>query len=650
MDFYKKYIRILIVDDDVSFIHTLSNMLGDLGYSASVAFSPLEAEVLIRQQPFHIVFADCLMPEMDGYSFAQKIEKDFGSSIKILLMSGVFNTQDINYMEHKNILSMIKKPIDKDVLKKEVELAVNSIIQPPKEQDLTALLCDSSVSLKKDIYKKFNEVKYLNEGSILLLAFYLLYSKSEISLSLSDEKYSIDIGFSSGNIVSFSEQDRSRVISYFSQKNILKEEELSSFLDVNGTENLHILITNGLVSPHRYIQYVKDGVEWGIKHFSKKTRVQIQLKQNTLFEDVDIEQDVEVSLKAVQFIQSMTQFVETDLSIHFLKGMMNSLKEYQLTVDNSRRKAWRKYVILPFQFVYDQINDLKLPISLNHLLKMYPNEQNIVYRAVFWMLSQKIITLKQDKLAQLSLVYIQRYQSLYKIIRGMDLEQIFKFFGCANTSDFNHIKKTFSSYTEHNHVDLFSQYSKEVQGWVSQCHQIVINAYNTIGDSQQMKNYQNKKQMKEAKDVIEVESLKKEVQLLVQYTKHEEALKLSQKIQAQKNIAEDIRNEMFLWDTIIEIEQSAFSLSGKRLELLSEQIQSAVYQSSVPMYIYYYVSGLLEMCESNDERAQFFFQKSLKENSHFNLAKIKQLTLKGKIGKTQFLNIGKLMEKKKKSA
>lgn len=650
MDFYKKHIRILIVDDDVSFIHTLSNMLGDLGYSASVAFSPLEAEILIRQQPFHIVFADCLMPEIDGYSFAKKIEEDFGSSIKVLLMSGVFNTHDINYMEHKNILSMIKKPIDKETLKKEVEFAVNSIIQPPKEQHLTTLLCDSSISLKGGIYKKFDEVKYLNEGSVLLLFFHLLYSKSESSLSLSDEKYSIEIGFSDGSIVSFSEQEHSRVLSYFCQNNILKEEELSPFLDANGAENLHILIAHGLVSPHHYAQYVKDGVEWGIKHFSKKTRVQVQLKQNNLFEDADIEQDVEVNLKAVQFIQSMTQFVETDLSIHFLKDMMNSLKEYQVNVDNSRRKTWRKYVILPFQFVYDQIDDLKPSISLNNLLKMYPNEQNAVYRTVFWLLSQKIIILEQDKLAQLNQVYMQRYQSLYKIIRGMDLEQMFKFLGCVNTSDFNHVKKTFSSYTEHNHVDLFSQYSLEVQRWVSQCHQIVINAYNTIGDSQQLKNYQSKKEMKKAQDVIEVESLKKEVQLLIQYTKHEEALKLSQKIQAQENTTVDVRNEMFLWDTVIEIEQSEFSLSGQRLKLLSEQIQSAVYQSSIPMYIYYYVSGLLEMCESNDERAQFFFQKSLKENSHFNLAKIKQLTLKGQTGKTQFLNLGKLMEKKKKSA
>ena len=649
MGFYKKHIRILIVDDDVSFIHILSNMLGDLGYSASVAFSPLEAEILIRQQPFHIVFADCLMPDMDGYSFAKKIEEDFGPSIKILLMSGVFNAQDINYMEHKNILSMIKKPIDKEILKKEVEYAVNSIIQPPKEQHLITLLCDSSVSLKEGIYKRFNEVKYLNEGSILMLFFYLLYSKSESSLSLSDEKYSIEIGFSSGNVVSFSEQNRSRIISYFYQKNILTEEELSPFLDANGTENLHILIMHGLVSPHHYVQYVKDGVEWGIKHFSKKTRVQVQLKQNTLFEDADIEQDVEVNLRAVQFIQSMTQFVETDLSIHFLQDMMNSLKEYQLNVDNSRRQTWRNYVILPFKFVYDQIDDLKSSMSLNHLLKMYPNEQNIVYRSVFWLLSQKIITLEQDKLAQLNQVYMQRYQSLYKIIRGMDLEQMFKFLGCTNTSDFNHVKKIFSIYTEHNHVDLFSQYSLEVQRWVSQCHQIVINAYSTIGDSQQMKSYQNKKQMKEAQDVIEVESLKKEVQLLIQYTKHEEALKLSKKIQAQENISDNVRNEMFLWDAVIEIEKSKFSLSGQRLQFLSEQIQSAVYRSSVPMYIYYYVSGLLEMCENNDERAKFFFQKSLKENSNFNLAKIKQLTL-NQTDKTNFLNLDKLMTKKKKSA
>ncbi len=648
MEFHKRHIKILIVDDDVNFIHNLSNMLGTLGYSVSVAFSPVEAEVLIRQQPFHIVFVDCLMPEMDGYSFAKNIERDFGSSIRILLMSGVFNTRDINYMEHKNILSMLKKPIDPETLNREVESAINQIIQPAKDKHLTTLLCEKFVELK-NIYKEFDTVKYLNEGDVLLLFFYLLYSKSESTLSLSDEKYSIEIGFSDGNVVYFSEQDRSRIVTYFSQNNILQEEELVPFLDANGTENLHTLIPHGMISPHHYIQYVKDGVEWGVEYFSKKTRVQVKLQQNPLSEDADIEQDLEVSLNASLFIQNITQFIETNLSLHFLKGMIDSLKEYRLYIDDSRRKSWRKYIILPFKFIYDQIDDLKSSASLNDLLNMYPNERTIVYRAVFWLLSQGIMTLKQDALAQISEVYVQRYQSLYKIIQGMDLVQIFEFLGCTNTSDLNHIKKVFSSYTEHNHVDLFSQYSLEVQRWVNQCHQVVINAYNVVGDSQKMKSYEQKKQMKEARDIIEVENLKKHVQKLIQHTKYEGALKLSQKIKMQKDVSKAVKDEMFLWETVVEIEQGAFTLSTNRLRSISAQVQAAVHQSKLPMDLYYYVSGLLEMCEGNNDRAAFFYQKSLKENPNFTLAKIKHLKLKD-AGKNQFLNLDKFLTNKKKTA
>ena len=648
MEFHKRHIRILIVDDDVNFVHSLSNMLGGLGYSTSVAFSPIEAEILIRQQPFHIVFVDCLMPEMDGYSFAKNIERDFGTSIKMLLMSGVFNTRDINYMEHKNILSMIKKPFDLDTLEQEVGSAISHIIQPAKDQHLAALLCDKSISLQ-GIYKLFDKVKYLNEGDVLLLFFHLLYSKSESILSLSDEKYSVEIGFSSGNVIYFSEQDRSRITSYFAQNNILQEEELVPFLDANGTENLHDLIAYGLISPHHYVQYVKDGVEWGVEYFSKKTRVQVKLQQNPLSEDADIEQDLEVSLNASQFIQNMTQFIETDLSLNFLQGLMDSLKEYRLIVDDSRRKDWGKYVILPFKFVYDQIDDLKSSTSLNDLLNMYPNERKIVSRIVFWLLSQDIMTLKQDALAQLSQVYVQRYKSLYNIIRGMDLVKIFKFLGCTNTSDLNHIKKVFSSYTEHNHVDVFSQYPLEVQKWVNQCHQVVINAYNVVGDFKKMKSYQHNEQMKEVQNVIEVENLKKDVQKLVQHNKYKEAFKLSQKIQAQTNISKAVRNEMLLWDTVIELEQSEFSMKEHKRRSISERVQTAVHQSDLPMDLYYYVSGLLEMSDGNNERAQFFFQKSLKENAQFTLAKIKQLRLKD-IGKSQFLNLDKLLTNKKKTA
>jgi len=648
MKFHKRHIKILIVDDDVSFVHSLSNMLGGLGYSASVAFSPLEAEILIRQQPFHIVFVDCLMPEMDGYSFAKNIEKDFGTSIKVLLMSGVFNSCDINYMEHKNIISMIRKPLDEDTLRKEVEFAISQIIQPAKNQHLATLLCGESVSLQ-DTYKLFNKVKYLNEGDILLLFFYLLYSKSESTLSLSDEKYSVKIGFSAESIIYFSEQDRSRIMSYFSQNNILQEEELVPFLNANGTENLYDLIAHGFISPHHYVQYVKNGVEWSIEYFSKKSRVHVQLQQNPLSEDEDIEQDSEVSLNASRFIENMTRFIETGLSRNFLQGLMDSMRDCRLIVDDSRRKAWEKYVILPFKFVYDQIDDLKSSTRLNDLLNMYPNEKTTVHRIVFWLLSQNIITLKQDTLAQLSQVYVQRYRSLYNAIKGMDLVKVFEFLGCSNTSDINQIKKVFSNYTEHNHVDVFSQYSLEVQKWVNQCHQIVINAYNMVGDSRKMQNYQHKRQVQEAQTIIEMENLKQDVKRFIQHKKYEEASTLSQKIQAQTHISKAIRDEMFLWDSVIEIERSNFSLKGRKEKSISEQLQVAVHQSNLPMDLYYYVSGLLEMCGGNNERAAFFFQKSLKENAHFTLAQIKHLRLKN-VKKNSFLNLEKILTDKKKTA
>lgn len=648
MEFHKRHIKILIVDDDINFTHSLSNMLGTLGYSVSVALSPLAAEILIRQQPFHIIFVDCLMPEMDGYTFAKNVERDFGSSIKLILMSGVFSNHDINYMEHRNIISMIKKPIGIDTLTKEVHSAVNQIIQPEKKQHLTFLLCDASVSIT-NIYKVFNKETYLNEGDILLMFFYLLYSKSDSTLSLSDEKYSLEIGFSSGNVVCFSEQDRSRIVTYFSRNNILQKKEMNSFLDVNGVGNLYALISNGLISPHQYTQYVQNGVKWGIEYFSKKTRVQVMLQQNSLSEDVDIEQNVEVSLNASQFIQSMTQFIETDLSINFLETMMNSLKEYRLQIDDSRRKAWEKYLIFPFKFIYDQINDLKSSMSLNDLLNMYPNEKHVVYRAVFWMLSQNIMTLRQDALAQISQVYVQRYQSLYKRIRGMDLITAFKFLGCNNISDINHVKKVFSNYTEHNHVDLFSQYSLEVQKWVNQCHQVIINAYNVVGNEQKLKNYQQSRKITEAKDIIEVENLKQSVRKLVQYHKYTEALRVSEQIKSQKNITKDIKNEMFLWETVIEIEQSEFSLSTDKIRSISKQVQLAVNDADVPMDLYYYVSGLLEMCGEDKERAGFYYSKSLQENPKFVLATIKQISLQDS-NKNKFLNLDKLLINKKKTA
>src|SRR5260221_487252 len=68
--------RVLIVDDDVRNIFSLTSMLEDHGMQVSFAENGHDAIALIRErQDFDLVLMDIMMPEMDGYDTTRAIRE-----------------------------------------------------------------------------------------------------------------------------------------------------------------------------------------------------------------------------------------------------------------------------------------------------------------------------------------------------------------------------------------------------------------------------------------------------------------------------------------------------------------------------------------------------------------------------------------------
>ena len=64
---------ILIVDDEVSILNSLSSILEDEGYDVSVAKSGMEALKHCAMNPPELMMLDIWMPEMDGLETARRI-------------------------------------------------------------------------------------------------------------------------------------------------------------------------------------------------------------------------------------------------------------------------------------------------------------------------------------------------------------------------------------------------------------------------------------------------------------------------------------------------------------------------------------------------------------------------------------------------
>jgi two-component system, chemotaxis family, sensor kinase CheA len=73
---HQRRLRVLIVDDDRDLTTVLQKAFSVCGQNAIVANDGLRAIELARKLPIDVIMCDLEMPDMDGYTLAQKLRED----------------------------------------------------------------------------------------------------------------------------------------------------------------------------------------------------------------------------------------------------------------------------------------------------------------------------------------------------------------------------------------------------------------------------------------------------------------------------------------------------------------------------------------------------------------------------------------------
>lgn len=116
--------KILLVEDDESLGYLLSEYLKMKDFDIKWAKNGKAALDLVRKDDFDLMVIDVMMPEMDGFTLAKEIKKDFpdtpfifltSRSLKIDVLKG-FSVGAIDYL---------KKPIDEE----ELVVRLNTLLQ-----------------------------------------------------------------------------------------------------------------------------------------------------------------------------------------------------------------------------------------------------------------------------------------------------------------------------------------------------------------------------------------------------------------------------------------------------------------------------------------------------------------------------------------
>lgn len=113
-------INILVVEDDIKLNKIVCTYLNDNGYSARGCLNPREAYDLMYNSLYDLIISDIMMPEIDGYEFAQTV-RELNKTIPILFMTARDDIASKQKGFRAGIDDYMVKPIDMDEMLLRVE-------------------------------------------------------------------------------------------------------------------------------------------------------------------------------------------------------------------------------------------------------------------------------------------------------------------------------------------------------------------------------------------------------------------------------------------------------------------------------------------------------------------------------------------------
>ena len=118
--------RVLVVDDDRTVAHTLSKMLGSLGYECATVNSSEEALEIYRKDPdsFDLLLTDWTMPGLTGDRLAEKVN-DLRKDAKVIIYSAFSEELDHVKFRAHGIRDALEKPISMENLANTVRIVLD---------------------------------------------------------------------------------------------------------------------------------------------------------------------------------------------------------------------------------------------------------------------------------------------------------------------------------------------------------------------------------------------------------------------------------------------------------------------------------------------------------------------------------------------
>lgn len=134
--------KVLLVDDEVDFLDTLSERMRTRGMEVSTSTSGAEALKKVEQESYDVIILDLMMPGVDGLE-ALKILKEKKPELQVILLTGHASVEKGIEAMKLGAMDFLEKPADLSQLTDKIKKAQAKkmlIVEKQKEEKIKKIL------------------------------------------------------------------------------------------------------------------------------------------------------------------------------------------------------------------------------------------------------------------------------------------------------------------------------------------------------------------------------------------------------------------------------------------------------------------------------------------------------------------------------
>jgi two-component system response regulator CpxR len=124
--------KVLLVDDEREFVHTLSERLQTRNLPAEIVYDGEQALACVENEPPEVMVLDLKMPGIDGIEVLRQV-KQTHPEVEVIILTGHGSEREEQLARELGAFAYLRKPVDVDVLTRTMQAAYRKLgTSPPR--------------------------------------------------------------------------------------------------------------------------------------------------------------------------------------------------------------------------------------------------------------------------------------------------------------------------------------------------------------------------------------------------------------------------------------------------------------------------------------------------------------------------------------